>query len=660
MNDIIKIAICESDTLAMEAIISSVINANYLPEYVVFASPSQFKCDPGHHDFDFLIIDLDEIAVNYTFLKEFKIACPQIDIVLIHSDLDEVDSAGYILHGADIFINKSNMSRIGNILDKYILIKAKRRKTNFFESIDIEKKSNRQYWDAENDSPTTHLLQQEIVELLKSEEKLRQNQHFYNTILENIPNVICVKDIKTMRYTYINKAFEKIIGYTPKEIIGRNAYDLFSKDYADFYTAKDMQLLENKKQIDVCEEMVLTKDNKLKIFFTKKLLIGDKEGNPNILLGISEDLTESYKAQEELRKSEMRFSKIFNSSPVAIFVLSAQTKHFIDVNSKFLDILGYTREEVIGKNIKDFDDVFDEMAFEMVSSALTEYSGFINKEIDVKSRTEAVSTLLVSLEHMEFSSESWGIFMGLDITERKLADIEIQAALEKQKELNLLKTQFISMISHEFRTPLTTIMLSTDLLNRYSDRWQKEERDKHFIRIKDTILKMTQLMENVLIIGRIDSGKFMFNPEEIDLQDFCKQIAKSIEFSSGSTHKINISFVNNCGSRMFDENLLGLIINNLLSNAVKYSPSAKEVEFKVLCNANNTQFIFKDNGIGIPSEQLNHLFQSFFRGNNVGPIAGYGLGLSIVKKCIDTHNGEIVVESQPGLGTTMIVTLPVS
>jgi signal transduction histidine kinase len=166
-------------------------------------------------------------------------------------------------------------------------------------------------------------------------------------------------------------------------------------------------------------------------------------------------------------------------------------------------------------------------------------------------------------------------------------------------------------------------------------------------------------MENVLIIGRIDSDKFALNPEKINLQSFGESLVDSIKFSDNNQHFIVYKFEGDENEINAEETLLGLIINNLLTNALKYSPKGSSVIMKLTCQNNKIIITIKDFGIGIPEKDLNHLFQSFYRASNVESIGGYGLGLSIVKKCVNTYNGKIEVQSKEAEGTTFTVTLPV-
>lgn len=500
----------------------------------------------------------------------------------------------------------------------------------------------------------------EIAEREKAETALKNTEAFLTLILENLPNMIFVKDAETLKFTYINKAGETLTGFDRDSIIGKTVYDVYNKDHADYYYANDQKVLLLDKAVEFQEELFYTKENKLKLFNTKKILVKDNDGEPKHIIGIADDITNEYTTRNELKNSEIRFSKIFNSSPIPMTVCRASDNILIDANQSYLDLLGYIKDEILGKDINKIGIWKNtEMRSRLIDDVIK--NGAIhNLEIELITKSGEEKITLMSFDSIKLSNESIIICMGLDITNRKRIDNELRNALEKQKELNMLRTQFISMISHEFRTPLTSIMLSTDLLRRYSDKWDDEEKEKHFRRIQDTILKMTQLMENVLLIGRMDSGRFEFHPEKIDFKSFCLSIARNIEFNTGNKYSIDFTYACSFEHIFIDENLLGLIITNLLTNAVKYSPSSQPIYFRAECNDNKTCAItIADKGIGIPDQELHHLFKSFYRASNVGSIAGYGLGLHIVKKCVEAHSGVIEVESEVGKGTTFLVTIPI-
>lgn len=250
-----------------------------------------------------------------------------------------------------------------------------------------------------------------------------------------------------------------------------------------------------------------------------------------------------------------------------------------------------------------------------------------------------------------------------DITERKRAEAEILNTLAQEKELGDLKSRFISITSHEFRTPLTTILSTTELLEYYE--WSKHEQIEHLHVIQNAVSQMLQLLEDKLFIGTAEAGKLPFHPVLLDVPKLCQDLVTEIQW--GLSWKISppplqhtINFVSHVHSFIapMDRKLLRHILTNLLSNAIKYSPGGGTVRFELICQAEQVVFRIQDWGIGILPEDQPRLFQFFHRGSNVGAINGTGLGLAIVKKCVELHGGQISFRSQVGAGTTFTVTLP--
>jgi PAS domain S-box-containing protein len=246
------------------------------------------------------------------------------------------------------------------------------------------------------------------------------------------------------------------------------------------------------------------------------------------------------------------------------------------------------------------------------------------------------------------------------IIQRKRAEEEVRQALEKEKELSELKSRFVSMISHEFRTPLSVISFSSGLLENYSYRWSEEKRFQHFQRIQTAVKQMTRLLEDVLFIGKEAAGKLELKPEPIDLEKFCCELVEEMQLSAGPQHCIIFCKQGEPSEARMDEKLLRQIFGNLLTNAIKYSPEGGTIYFRLLYRSEEVVFQVQDQGIGIPPEDQQRLFDSFHRASNVGTISGTGLGLAIVKQSLDIHQGKISVASEVGSGTTFTVTLPLS
>lgn len=236
-------------------------------------------------------------------------------------------------------------------------------------------------------------------------------------------------------------------------------------------------------------------------------------------------------------------------------------------------------------------------------------------------------------------------------------NVEMQIALDKEKELSELKSRFVSMASHEFRTPLATILSSAELIEHYSHKWSEEKKLTHLERIQTAVKHMTQLLNDVLLIGKAEAGKLEFKPTAIALTQFCNNLVEEIQLTA-SNHTIAFCSQGEYTDTYMDEKLLRHILSNLLSNAIKYSPKASTVHFDLVCEQEKAVFCIQDQGIGIPVADQAQLFKSFHRASNVGTISGTGLGLAIVKKSVDLHGGNITVDSKVGVGTTFSVMLP--
>jgi signal transduction histidine kinase len=252
------------------------------------------------------------------------------------------------------------------------------------------------------------------------------------------------------------------------------------------------------------------------------------------------------------------------------------------------------------------------------------------------------------------------IWTNVDITERKRAEEEILRALEKERELSDLKSRFVSMTSHEFRTPLATILSSAELLEHYGGQMQPEEKQELHESIRTGVDRMTRMLDNVLVIGRAEAQMLEFNPALTDLSAFCEGLAGEMRMAAGFNHKLDYTYEGARGRVNVDERLLRHVLVNLISNAFKYSPKGGAVDFRVRVQNGTAAFEVVDRGIGIPPEDQPRLFETFHRARNVGNISGTGLGLAIVKKSLDLHGGSISCDSAPGKGTRFEVTIPLA
>ncbi len=255
-----------------------------------------------------------------------------------------------------------------------------------------------------------------------------------------------------------------------------------------------------------------------------------------------------------------------------------------------------------------------------------------------------------------------------DIGDRKQAEAEIRKALETEKELNQIKSQFVSMTSHEFRTPLTTIMAAAEALEYYRDRWPDTKKLTYLKRIQTAAHHMNELLDSVLLLGQADTGRLQFSPAPLKLAGFCHTLIEEMELNWPAPCPLQLHLEDHRATPPapldpddappLDERLLRHILTNLLSNAAKYSPHGGTVDWRVERHGDRVVFQVSDQGIGIPAEDMRHLFTSFFRATNVGALPGTGLGLAIVARSVELHGGTVAINSELGHGTTFTVSLP--
>jgi signal transduction histidine kinase len=233
---------------------------------------------------------------------------------------------------------------------------------------------------------------------------------------------------------------------------------------------------------------------------------------------------------------------------------------------------------------------------------------------------------------------------------------ELTKALSKEKELSDLKSRFVSMASHEFRTPLSTILSSASLAAKYVDTSEQEQRNKHIQRIKSSVSNLTNLLNEFLSIGKIEDGKITANNIDFNINELINLVCSEMEGIAKSGQQFKYSHTGDAA--MFsDPGLLRNVITNLLSNAIKFSPEGSIIEVSSHVSEGHAVLTVKDNGMGISAEDQEHLFERFFRGANVTNIQGTGLGLHIVSKYIEILDGEIEIESELEQGTKFIITL---
>jgi signal transduction histidine kinase len=280
------------------------------------------------------------------------------------------------------------------------------------------------------------------------------------------------------------------------------------------------------------------------------------------------------------------------------------------------------------------------------------------RECRWRNRRNELATVLLSAEAIKVAHEPHVLSLVLDISQRKKAEVETLKALAREKELSQLKSNFVSMVSHEFRTPLGIIQSSAELLSEFFNKMQPEERAAQLGSISSNTNRMAGMMEEILVLSRLDAGKLEFQPVQLDLNGFCRRLVDEVSSATNRRCDIKLALDSILEKAWADERLLGHIFTNLLSNAVKYSEPGAMVRFAIEPDGGHALCVVQDRGIGIPEADQQHLFKEFHRGSNVGGRPGTGLGLMLVKRCAELHGGTVQLTSKVGEGTTVSVRLP--
>ncbi len=527
------------------------------------------------------------------------------------------------------------------------------------------------------------VLADDVTERKLAEEALKESYEFNKSLLKTIPFGMSIVD-ETGNIIFISDSFKNIF---KEEVVGKKCWDSYRDDKTQ---CGDCPL---KKDINIGETLELESENILngKIFHishTAMIYQGKKA-----VLEIFQDITERKEAEQTI---DLLAQAVRSTSDC--ISLTDINNNILFVNESFLKTYGYEEKELIGQNIALVNASNNqETTLEIIRNA-TLQKGWFGELLNRKKSGTVFPISLSTSSVLNDKGEPYALIgITRDITDYKKAEEELhkyrnhledlvetrtkeldrtnkklqieiekekeiemmlQYSLEKEKELNELKTRFISIASHEFRTPLTSILSSAELLKRYGKKWSEDKFNEHAEKIMSSIEYLTDLLDDVLTISRSESGKIVFNPLKIDLHLFCWDIIEELKFNEDKNHKLIFKYTADQEIFELDPKLIRFIITNLLSNAFKYSPKGSKVEFLVFSTRDSVVMNVKDEGIGIPEEDRTHLFEPFYRTKNVGEIEGTGLGLSIVKRAVDLHNGAISYHSEIGKGTTFNIKLP--
>ena len=584
-------------------------------------------------------------------------------------------------------------------------------------------------------------ISEDITERIRAEEQASRTQAFLDSVVENIPTMIFVKDAQDLKFVRWSKAGLDLVGFSNEEMLGKTDYDLFPKEEADYFIAKDREVLAGGKLVEFAEEPLQTRDRGLRILHTLKVPIFDSEGNPEYLLGISEDITERKRAEEALRRAhdelELRVEERTRELVGANLALQSEiierkraeteiqrrNQDLAALNmiattigqSTGLDqILNATLDRAVkvmemdGGWVQLLEDdgttlilvaqrgmpalavetldrlELDEGQADSATGPEARFEMDSVLQIIRYKMAEHQPDLAVTLAGVPISSKDnvLGVLGGISRNPRALNPNQVQllttighqigiavenARLAQQaaevkilREVDRLRSELIANVSHELRTPLGLIKISCSSLLMEDAEFDRKTQRKFLHGIDEESTKLERIVEHLLDLGRMESGRLRLDKQATDLSQLARNVIQTMETLSAQHRLVGDlpveSLVTTADARRIEQ-----VLRNLLDNAIKYSPEGGTITVQGYQDESQILFSISDEGIGIPSDEWERIFERFHRVENdvTRRMRGAGLGLAVCQGIVEAHGGHIWVKSQSGTGSTFCFTLPI-
>lgn len=516
--------------------------------------------------------------------------------------------------------------------------------------------------------PAVWVQLEDVTEQQQAETALIESEQRLNSILANLDAVVWSQAMPSEELIYMSAAMEKLYGYPaditqPPPLLWKNI--IHKDDYTRVVEAYEQIKRSGFARLDY---RILHQDGSVRWMYARGWLVHDKDDKPIRLDGIISDITARKQAEMQLTAHEERLNSILNNIEDMVWSAEYGTGYPIYVNQAVQSVYGVSPEKFIQQPQLWMDMIHpDDLPVFLESNVIAMEKGFRTIDYRIIRPDKQIRRVRDRL-HMVVDDDGNvlrldGIITDLstidEIEKRQRETERLQAALQKESEQRVIRNQFISMISHDFRNPLAVISSSTDILMRY-EQLEPEKRDALLKKIKLQVNRMVALLEDILMLSRTEAVGIDLLAEPVDIVALCQELVEDARQNIGNYHQI--IFESNAPQVMLegDVKLLRRAISNLVSNAIKYTPQNGDVFISLAATHNIVTIAITDTGIGIPPKDMPRLFDAFRRAENVGNIPGTGLGLAIAKQVVELHNGQITVSSQLGKGTEFLITLPLT
>ncbi len=491
---------------------------------------------------------------------------------------------------------------------------------------------------------TNEELREQIDERIRIEKELRQSNAFLDSVVENIPNMLFIKDAKELRFVRFNRSGEELLGYSRGELLGKNDYSFFPKPEADIFISKDREALQKGGLLEIEEETIHTRKKGPRILHTKKIPILDSQGTPVYLLGISEDITE--KIQTELQVRE--FSMAMEHALDGIARLDPERK-FLNVNRSFATMMGYDSQEMVG--LDRLSTVCEEDRDKLIAAfEKMKAEGKAETEIKVVRKDGSIFHQYAVLIRL---CDKQGVFTGFYCFARDVTERKYQESLE-------IKADLIQMVSHELRTPIHSVKEGLSIvLEGLTGEITPEQKEVLGIS-KRCIDRLARLVTDVLSFHKLEAGVIEFHMEKENLNKIIAEVVSSMRpLAENKNLALKVELQKDLPEIVVDRDKIIQVLTNFIQNAVKFTLQGG-ITITSSLNPQGVTVAVEDTGIGIQRNDFQKLFRKFGQLESAKLVApgGTGLGLAISKKIVENHHGTIEVKSEFKKGSSFLFSLP--
>lgn len=534
-------------------------------------------------------------------------------------------------------------------------------------------------------SPTWELLNREVPQLqtvLKHIltllfQKIGTEQQLQTALQESLQAIFSA--LHTYVFTVTRDShgdflYTRAIGKTPHQFFHRPVSEVIGKKVKEFFSEKEFALISARlEEAFRGKEVFLEEEWEGKYYLTKYVPIYSPAGTIREVLGASIDITERKRQEQKLLASQNRISAILEHLPagIAIFEYNKKTRK---VEEMFLNA---TVQKLLGRYPQNMVELFlalrhlcDQQTWEKIESILADIRkrstpSLVHLPVPISIRGESGDAdMWLQINYLKLPNpyspdHQSEIFLFTDITELKSVENQLKSALLNEQQLRDLRKMLLQTISHEFRTAITGIQLSAELLRNYWNKISEAKRLEELQKISEKVKNLVQLLNNLLARTKIADSQQFFSPESVEIAPLIQDVVSDFEEECKVQKvRIQLQLQHTTPYLIIDPLLFQIILRNLISNAIKYSRKGTTVTIATATEPGAFILEVRDEGIGIPKEEISHIFESFYRASNAASTGGSGIGLSVVKEFVEIHNGTIVCTSELGKGTTFTIRLP--